>query len=153
VVCTKPCGLVHTAHAAHAGVAGGHRGFRFLYVAEDALGGEEHAGDRGCVLQGHAADLGGVDDTALEEVASSSSAGIPLIFLAAGVVAVIALAILHLVRSSSSRATADDDAAFQTGVASTSSAATALNNHAERFLDGATDNLDTKLLVLVAHYI
>ena len=57
--------LVHTAHAAHTGVAGGHRGFGFLDVAEDALGGEEHAGDRGGVLQSHAGYLGGVDDTAL----------------------------------------------------------------------------------------
>ena len=42
--------LVHTAHAAHAGVAGGHRGFGFFDVAEDALGGEEHTGDAGGVL-------------------------------------------------------------------------------------------------------
>jgi hypothetical protein len=76
--------------------------------------------------------------------ASSSSAGIPLVFLGASVVAIIALAILHLI---------DDDAAFQAGVAYTSSAATALDNHAERLLDGATDNLDAELLVLVAHYI
>ena len=87
-------GLVHTAHAAHAGVAGGHRGFGLLDVAEDALGGEEHAGDAGGVLQGHAGHLGGVDDAALEEV---------LVLLGAGVVAVVALAVLHLV---------DDDAAF-----------------------------------------
>ena len=129
-----PCGLVHTAHtahAAHAGVAGGHWGFGFFDVAEDALGGEEHAGDAGGVLQGHTGHLGGVDDTALEEV---------LVLLGAGVVAIIILAVLHLV---------DDDAAFKAGVASTSSAATALDNHAQRFLDGATDNLDAKLLVLV----
>ena len=68
-------GLVHTTHAAHAGVAGGHRGFGFLDVAEDALGGEEHAGDAGGVLQGHAGHLGGVDDTALEQVRSTSVAG------------------------------------------------------------------------------
>ena len=69
--------------------------------------------------------LGGVDDTALEEVASSSSAGIPLVLLSAGIVAVVALAVLHLV---------DDDAAFQAGV---------LDNHTQRLFDSATDNLDT----------
>ena len=62
---------IHSAHSAHAGVAGGHRGLStrptpkhgFLDVAEDALGGEEHAGDAGGVvgradgtpLLGHAA--------------------------------------------------------------------------------------------------
>ena len=48
--------------------------------------------------------------------------------------------VLHLV---------DNDAAFEAGVASTSSAATALDDHAERLLDGATDNLDAELLILV----
>ena len=88
--CTK-C-LVHSTHAAHAGVGGG-CGFGFLDVAEDALGGEEHAGDRGGVLQGHTGHLGGVDDAALEQV---------LVLLGAGVVAVVGLAVLHFV---------DDDAA------------------------------------------
>ena len=137
--------IVASIHAAHAGIAGGHRGFGFLDVAEHALGGEEHAGDAGGVLQSHTGHLGGVDNTALEEV---------LVFLGAGVVAVVRVTVggraatvttvLHLV---------DDDAAFQAGVASTSSAATALDNHAERLLDGATDNLDAEFLVLVAHYI
>ena len=54
--------------------------------------------------------LGGVDDTALEEV---------LVLLGTGVVAVVALAVLDLV---------DDDAAFEAGV---------LDNHAQRLLDGA----------------
>ena len=150
--CLLSTSLVHSAHAAHAGVAGGHWGFGFLDVAEDALGGQQHAGDRsgvvgradGTPLESHTADLGGVDDTALEEVASSSSAGIPLVLLGAGIVAVVVLAVLNLV---------DDDAAFKTCVASTSSAATALDNHAKRLLDSATDNLDTEFLVLVAHYI
>ncbi len=79
--------------------------------------------------------LGGVDDAALEEV---------LVLLGAGVVAVVALAILDFI---------DNDAAFQAGVASTSSAATALDNHVQRLFDGATDDLDTEFLVLVAHYI
>ena len=39
-------------------------------------------------------------------------------------------AVLHFV---------DDDAAFQAGVASTSSAATALDNHAQRLLDGVVE--------------
>ena len=90
--------------------------------------------------------------------ASSSSAGIPLVFLGAGVVAVVdsvnepigvfdADAVLHFVRSSSSRATADDDAALEAGVASTSSAATALDNHAQGLLDGAAgeSSLDFRL--------
>ena len=122
IILTTADGSIHAAHAAHAGVAGGHWGFGFLDVAEDALGGEEHAGDRGGVLQGHTGHLGGVDDAALEQV---------LVFLGAGIVAVVTLAVLHLV---------DDDAAFQAGV---------LDNHAEGLLDGATDDLDAELLVLV----
>ena len=66
--------------------------------------------------------LGGVDDAALEEV---------LVLLGAGIVAVVALAVLDLV---------DDDAAFEAGV---------LDNHAQRLLDGAADDLDAELLVLV----
>ena len=38
-------------------------------------------------------------------------------------------------------------------LASSSSAATALDDHAQWLFDGATDNLDAELLVLVAHYI
>ena len=41
---SKPCGLVHSAHAAHAGV-GRHRGFGFFDVAHDALGGQQHTGN------------------------------------------------------------------------------------------------------------
>ena len=59
---------------------------------------------------------------------------------AAIAVAVVGFAILHLV---------DDDAAFEAGVASTSSAATALDNHTQGLFDGATDDLDAELLVLV----
>ena len=88
--------------------------------------------------------LGRVDDAALEEVASSSSAGIPLVLLGAGVVAVVALAVLHLIH---------DDATFEAGVASSSSAATALDNHAQRLFVGAADDLDAELLVLVARFI
>ena len=127
-------GLVHTAHAAHAKVAGGHRGLStrptpkhgFLDVAEDALGGEEHAGDAGGVLQGHAGHLGGVDDAGGEEV---------LVLFGAGVVAVVVLAVLDLV---------DNDATLKAGV---------LDNHAQRLFDGAADNLDAELLVLVARFI
>ena len=54
--------------------------------------------------------LGRVDDAALEEV---------LVLLGAGVVAIVALAVLHLV---------DDDAAFEAGV---------LDDHAQGLLDGA----------------
>ena len=61
-VCTNPCGLVHSAHAAHAGIAGGHWGLRFFDVAEDALGGQQHAGDAGSILEGHTGNLGGVDN-------------------------------------------------------------------------------------------
>ncbi len=66
--------------------------------------------------------LGGIDDAALEEV---------LVLLSAGVVVVVALAVLDLV---------DDDAAFKAGV---------LDDHAQGLLDGATDDLDAELLVLV----
>ena len=76
--------------------------------------------------------LGGVDDAALEEV---------LVLLGAGVVAVVRVTVggraaavttvLHLIH---------DDAAFEAGV---------LDNHAQRLLDGAADDLDAELLVLV----
>ena len=58
--------------------------------------GEEHTGDAGGVLHGHTGHLGGVDDTALEEVASSSAAAIALVLLGAGVVAVVGLAYHYL---------------------------------------------------------
>ena len=96
-VCTKPYGLVHSAHSAHTGVAGGHRGFGFLDVAEDALGGQQHTGNRGGVLESDTGNLGGVNDTAVEQL---------LKLLGAGIVAVVALAVLNLV---------DDDAAFKWG--------------------------------------
>ena len=37
-------------------------------VGDDALGGEQEAGDGGGVLQGGAGDLGGIDDARLDEV-------------------------------------------------------------------------------------
>ena len=123
---------IHTAHAAHAGVAGGHRGFGFLDVAEDALGGEEHAGDAGGVLQGHAGHLGGVDDAALEEV---------LVLLGAGIVAVVRVTVDG--RAATVTTVLDfvhHDAAFEAGV---------LDNHAQGLLDGAADDLDAEFLVLV----
>ena len=112
---------IHSAHTAHTGVGGG-CGFGFLDVAEDALGGQQHTGDAGGVLEGHTGNLGGVDDTALEQL---------LVLLGTGIVAVVALAVADFV---------DDDAAFQAGV---------LNNHTQRLFDSATDNLNTELLVFV----
>ena len=41
--------LVHSAHAAHAGISG-HRGFGFLDVAHHALGSQQHAGNAGSVV-------------------------------------------------------------------------------------------------------
>ena len=65
-------GLVHSAHAG----VGGHRGVGFLNVAHDALGGQQHASDGGGVLQGDTGNLGGVDDTALEQVLVVLGAGV-----------------------------------------------------------------------------
>lgn len=48
-------------HAAHARSRHGHLGLVFLLVADDALGGEEHACHRGCVFKGNAGYLGGVN--------------------------------------------------------------------------------------------
>ena len=56
--------LHHSAHAAHAGVTHWHFGLVLLGVADDALGGEEHSGNAGCVLKSNAGYLGRVDDSA-----------------------------------------------------------------------------------------
>ena len=51
----KPMGLHHAAHAAtHAGTTGGHCGLGLFLLGDDTLGGEEHAGDAGSVLQSDA---------------------------------------------------------------------------------------------------
>ena len=91
-------------------------------VADDALGGQQHAGDAGSVLQSDARHLHGVDDTRFEQV---------LVNLGAGVEAEVVLAFLHLV---------DHDRAFQAGV---------LNDLAQRLFQGALDDGDTRGLVLV----
>ena len=74
-------GLHHAAHATHTG-GGSCRSFFFL-LSDNALGGEEHACDRGCILEGYAGNLGRVDDTCGEEV---------LVYIGAGVVAVVTFA-------------------------------------------------------------
>ena len=61
-------------HSAHSGV-GWHWGFGFFDVAHHALGGQQHAGDGGGVLQGNTGNLGGVDNTALEQVLVALGAG------------------------------------------------------------------------------
>ena len=68
--------LHHAAHATHA--AGGHCGCGviFLLVGNHALGGEEHACNRGSVLQSHAGNLGRVDYTLGKEVAVTVGAGV-----------------------------------------------------------------------------
>ena len=91
-------------------------------VANNALGGQQHASDGGSVLQGHSRHLHRVDDTRGEQV---------LVNLSAGVEAEVVLAFHHLV---------DNDRAFQAGV---------LNDLAQGLFQGALDDGDTRGLVLV----
>ena len=86
----------HSTHAAHVGHAAA--AFFLGDVGDHGFGGEHEAGDRGCVLESGAGDLGGVDNTRLDEV---------LVLPGRGVEAVGVFALGNL---------ADDDRAFLTGV-------------------------------------
>ena len=114
----------HTAaHAAHSttAAAGGCAGLRLGFLYHQALGGEHHAGDRGCVLDRGAGHLGRVDDTLSDQVAEGAG------------------------RRGVSRAVAadrfDDHAAFYTGV---------VGDLAGRLFEGAADDVDTNLLIAFA---
>ena len=111
-------GLHHAAHSR--GTAHRHFGLILLGITDDALGGEEHAGDAGSVLQSHTCHFGRVDDAGSAEV---------LVAVCACVVAVVALLVLHVV---------DDDAAFQACI---------LDNLTQRLFDGALNDADTRGLV------
>ena len=51
-------------------------GFLFFLVADHALGREQHAGDRSCVLQSDTRHLGRVDNTGGEQVLVHFGAGV-----------------------------------------------------------------------------
>lgn len=99
----RPCAcfwaeLVHTTH-----VRGrGSRGRRLGQVSDQALGGQNHRGDAGGVLQSGTSDLGRVNDTGLDHILN-------VLFLL-GVEAVVGLVSLQDV--------VDNNAAFQTGIGS-----------------------------------
>ena len=91
-------------------------------LRNEALGGEHQRCNRGSVLEGGADHLDGVDDAHLEEVA---------VLVRSGVVAEVVFAFFDLV---------DDDRAFETGVA---------DDLAEGLLDGAADDVDAELLLVI----
>ena len=66
--------LHHTTHA----WGSTHRHSRLLLglVADETLGGEEHAGDRSGVLQSHTGHLGRVDDSSLAQILVDIGTGI-----------------------------------------------------------------------------
>src|SRR5262245_7393546 len=83
----RPDSEVHVAHAAAGHTAAGHGCLLLGLVGHDRLGGEEQRRDRRRVLQRRARDLGGVDDTRLDEV---------LVLTGRRVEAVRTLQVLHL---------------------------------------------------------
>src|SRR5437764_11189290 len=116
-----PFWLVHPAHATAA--ASGRRVTRLLLLLldDDRFRREKERGDRRGVLERRARHLRRVDDTRLDEI---------LVRVREGVVAeLVVLAGAHLL---------EDDGALTTRV---------LHDHAERLLDGATDDVDADLLV------
>jgi len=91
-------------------------------LGDEALRREHEARDRGGVLEGCANDLHGVDDALTNQVS---------ILIRRGVVAEVVFAFLDLV---------DDDRAFEARVA---------DDLAEGLLDGAADDVDAELLLVI----
>ena len=115
-------GLHHAAHATHAGSGHSGGGVLLLLLGDDTLGGEEHTGDGGGVLEGYAGHLGGVDDTGCHEV---------FVGVGAGVVAEVGIALLDLLNH------------YGTLLAGVG------HDLAQGLLDGAADDVDTGGLILV----
>ena len=99
------------------------RGFLLLHFGDQALGGEEQAGDRGRVLQRGTGDLLRVHHTGLDEV---------FVFARGDVVAFVALALLDFLH---------DEGAFDAGVR---------GERTERAFDGALDDVHADLFVGVS---
>src|SRR6266496_2724301 len=114
--------LVHPAHA----TAARHRGYLavLLLLHHHALGGEQQSRDGRGVLQRRARDLGRVDDAGRDQI---------LVLVGLGVVAEVELGrLLHLPH---------DDRALGTRV---------LHDDPDRLLERAADDLDARLLVVIA---
>ena len=107
-------------HATHTRLCCGHHRLLLGLIDDEALRGEEHASDGCCVLQGYASHLGRVDDTSCAEI---------LVDVLAGIVTVVALALADLINHHGTLATSVGD------------------NLAQRLLDSAADDVDTRLLV------
>src|SRR3712207_1670637 len=90
------------------------------FIGDEALCGEEHACDRGCVLQSYTSNLGWVDDTFLTKI---------LVNLGTCIVTEVALALAYLIYYHST---------FATCVG---------YNLAQRLLDGTLHDVDTRLLI------
>ena len=115
-------GLHHAAHTTHARGCGRHLGLVLFLLYQDALGGEEHACDRGSVLESNTSYLGWVDDASGEEV---------LEVVGASIVTKVALALLDLLNNNGTLfATVEDDLT-------------------QRLLDGATYDVDTCCLIII----
>ena len=104
----------------HSGLSGWHGRLLLRLVADEAFGGQEHTSHRSGILQSHALYLGGVDDTSLAQV---------FVLVLTGIVAEVALALANLVHHDSALATGVED------------------DLAQRLLDGATYDVDTRLLI------
>ena len=108
-------------HATHARCTA-HRHSRLLLglVANEALGGEEHTGNRSGVLQSNTSHLGRIDDASLAQV---------LVLVQTGIVTEVSLALTNLLY---------DNGTFLASIA---------DNLTQRLLDGTADDIDTRLLV------
>ena len=110
--------LVHAAHVR--GRSSRSRGFR--QVSDKALGGQDHRGDAGGVLQSGTSDLGRVDDTGLDHILD--------VLLLLSIKAVVGLV--------GRDDLVDDDAALEAGV---------LGDLAQRSFQSLQDDLSTGALV------
>src|ERR1043166_2934348 len=117
--------VIHAAaHAARA-VPGGSCLFLLRHLGDEAFGGQEQTGNRGRVLQRGAGDLFRINYAGFDQV---------FIFAGRNVVAVVAFAALDFLH---------DNRAFHAGV---------FRQGASGFFDGAPDDIDADLFVMVADF-
>ena len=111
--------LHHAAHATHAwGCCG--CGCLLAFLGDNALGGEEHAGNRCGILKGHTCHLGGINHACLKEI---------LIAVGASVVTEVTTTLFHLVHHYG---------ALKTSV---------VDNLSQRLFDSALHDVDACVLV------
>ena len=114
--------LHHTPHSTHTRCAHWHLGFVLLLFNDNTLCCEEHSCNWSSVLKCNACYLGWVNDTCSEEV---------LIDIGTSIVTIVTLTLANLL---------DNDSTLLAGIG---------NNLTEWFLNGALNNCNTGLLILV----